>query len=114
MCNKDFLSTSGSSTPTRDILIPRFLLKVRNTLIQSSTRLLHFPEGETTQKSRQGEMVISLKVVEELEEVQHACTTVNPLLSPQGAYFFQALLRGGGGALIERWGLKERGGAYLI
>ena len=54
MCNKDFLSTSGSSTPTRDILIPRFLLKVRNTLIQSSTRLSHFPEGETTQKSRQG------------------------------------------------------------
>ena len=28
--------------------------------------------------------------------------TVNPLLSPPGAYFFQALLRGG---LIERGGL---------
>ena len=36
--------------------------------------------------------------------------TVNPLLSPPGAYFFQALLRGG---LIERGGLKsERGGLF--
>ena len=109
MCNKDFLSTSGSSTPTRDILIPRFLLKVRNTLIQSSTRLSHFPEGETTQKSRQGEMVISLKVVEELKEVQHACTTVNPLLSPQGGFFFSSTFERGGG-LNREVGLKREGG----
>ena len=57
-------------------------------------------------------MVISLKVVEELEEVQHACTTVNPLLSPQGGLFFSSTFEGGGG-LIERWGLKERGGGLF-
>ena len=34
-------------------------------------------------------------------------STVNPLLSPPGGLFFQALLTGG---LIERGGLKERGG----
>ena len=59
-------------------------------------------------------MVISLKVVEELKEVQHAFTTVNPLLSPQGGLFFQALLRGGGGGLNREVGLKREGGAYLI
>ena len=37
--------------------------------------------------------------------------TVNPLLSPPGAYFFQALLRGG---LIERGGLKEKGGLFNL
>ena len=30
---------------------------------------------------------------------------VNPLLSPLGAYLFQAHLRWGGGGLIETWGL---------
>ena len=39
---------------------------------------------------------------------------VNPLLSPLGAYLFQAHLRWGGGGLIETWGLFERQGAYLI
>ena len=42
---------------------------------------------------------------------------VNPLLSPFGTYLFQAHLRwvwGGGGVLIETWGLFERRGAYLI
>ena len=42
-------------------------------------------------------------------------STVNPLLSPPGAYFLQALLRWGG--LNREGGLKERcgggGGAYL-
>ena len=42
------------------------------------------------------------------------CTQIgyrkSSIKSPGGAYFFQALLRGG---LIERRGLKERG-AYLI
>ena len=38
-------------------------------------------------------------------------STVNPLLSPPGAYFFQALLRGG---LIERGGLKEGGGLFNL
>ena len=38
-------------------------------------------------------------------------STVNPLLSPRGAYFLQALLRWGG--LNREGGLKERGGAYL-
>ena len=39
--------------------------------------------------------------------------TVNPLLSPPGGLFFSSTFEGGGG-LIEREGLKERGGAYLI
>ena len=41
---------------------------------------------------------------------------VNPLLSPLGAYLFQAHLMWvwGGGGLIETWGLFERRGAYLI
>ena len=37
----------------------------------------------------------------------------NPLLAPQGAYLFQAHLRGGGG-LIEMGSLFERGEACLI
>ena len=36
--------------------------------------------------------------------------TVNPLLSPKGAYLFQAHLRGG---LIETGGLFERGGGLF-
>ena len=36
--------------------------------------------------------------------------TVNPLIKPLGAYFFQALLRGG---LIERGGLKREGGGLF-
>ena len=39
---------------------------------------------------------------------------VNPLLSPpEGLFFSSAFEEGGGGGLIEREGLKERG-AYLI
>ena len=38
--------------------------------------------------------------------------TVNPLLSPLGAYLFQAHLRGGG--LIETGGLFERGGLFNL
>ena len=34
--------------------------------------------------------------------------TVNPLLRPPGAYIFQAHL-GGGGGLIETWGLLRDG-----
>ena len=37
-------------------------------------------------------------------------STVNPLLSPPGAYFLQALLRWGG--LNREGGLKERGGLF--
>ena len=37
--------------------------------------------------------------------------TVNPLLSPLGAYLFQAHLRGG---LIETGGLFERGGLFNL
>ena len=51
----------------------------------------------------------------ELDSISFTPLTVNPVLSPPGgeAYFFQALLRGGG--LIERGGLKEKGGGtYLI
>ena len=39
-------------------------------------------------------------------------STVNPLLSPRGAYFLQALLRWGG--LNREGGLKERGGGGLF
>ena len=38
-------------------------------------------------------------------------STVNPLLGPPGAYFFQALLRGG---LNREGGLKERGGLFNL
>ena len=38
-------------------------------------------------------------------------STVNPLLSPPGAYFLQALLRWGG--LNREGGLKERGGGLF-
>ena len=37
----------------------------------------------------------------------HPFYTVNPLLSPPGANFFKALLRGGGG------GLKKRAGGLI-
>ena len=37
--------------------------------------------------------------------------TVNPLLSPRGAYLFQAHLRGG---LIETGGLFKRGGLFNL
>ena len=39
---------------------------------------------------------------------------VNPLLSPQGAYYFISSPFERGGGLIETWGLFERRGAYLI
>ena len=51
----------------------------------------------------------------ELDSISFTPLTVNPVLSPPGeAYFFQALLRGGGGLNREGGGLKEKGGTYLI
>ena len=41
----------------------------------------------------------------------HDTLTVNPLLSPPGAYLFQAHLRGD---LTETWGLFEMGGLFNL
>ena len=40
-------------------------------------------------------------------------STVNPLLSPPGGLFFSSTFEGGGG-LIERKGLKERGSLFNL
>ena len=46
------------------------------------------------------------------DQLKNIGNTANPLLAPQGAYLFQAHLRGGG--LIEMESLFERGEACLI